>query len=341
MAINSTNVPVRGSRPHSNSSRRAGERATQQRPTDDEILGLVTTIPSSSSNNGANGPDSGSPAQAAQDSRGANRPVAIEDEKSVVADSNSPNTAEVSPKLAPILEEHPELREAWDAAHAYQAVFATPAAARDARQQLDELDAMFFSSNPADHAALAARIHELSPEAFHGLAHAMHAHATKVRPGNSSAQTVSGIQDTGDAKGATGTADTATSNTAPGDATVPASASSSAPAAASAPVAAAGGAGAPMMTHPVTQQQAPDPHRAVQAAYFMTRMRPQWRRSSGRSTHRSIAYCRNRSERTREIALLARSIGNSTRRCAQIINLGGNCAMHFIQAQEMRHTSER
>lgn len=39
---------------------------------------------------------------------------------------------------------------------------------------------MFFSRQPSDHAALAARIHELSPEAFRNFAKAVQAHAAKV-----------------------------------------------------------------------------------------------------------------------------------------------------------------
>lgn len=79
-----------------------------------------------------------------------------------------------------MLEANPELRDAVEAAQQFRAVFPTPAAAQDAKTQLDELDAMFFSSAPEKHAALAARIHELSPEAFHGLASAMSAHAANI-----------------------------------------------------------------------------------------------------------------------------------------------------------------
>jgi hypothetical protein len=59
-------------------------------------------------------------------------------------------------------------------------VFASPGAAQDAKNQLEELDGMFFSRQPSDHAALAARIHELSPEAFRNFAKAVQAHAAKV-----------------------------------------------------------------------------------------------------------------------------------------------------------------
>jgi hypothetical protein len=94
------------------------------------------------------------------------------------------------PELAKLAEANPQLRQVLDDAQAYRAVFASPEMARDAKSQLDELDGMFFSAQPSDHAALATRIHELSPEAFQNFAKAVQAHAAKV---SASAQQAPGI----------------------------------------------------------------------------------------------------------------------------------------------------
>lgn len=183
MAVNTTKFPVRGTSSQSAAARKASGRSSHRHPSDDEILGLVTAVarPAGSRSDSYDA-ESASDAALAQD---ASAP-ADQSSASAAGEGNSPaanagaaESAPVPAELAPILEANPQLRQAWDAAHQYQQVFATPAAARDAQQQLADLDGMFFSSRPADHAALAARIHELSPDAFHSLAQAMYAHAAK------------------------------------------------------------------------------------------------------------------------------------------------------------------
>ncbi len=181
MAVNSTRFPLRGTQPRSATTRRAS--AQPQRPSDDEILGLVTAVPRPSPPLGAGMNDdgdepAGAPAAAQAAGSGAGQGGA-QDAPAQPAASNS-----VAPELAPILNAHPQLRDAWDAAQQFRAVFATPAAAQDAKNQLDELDSMFFSAQPGDQAALAARIHDLSPGAFHALAQAMQAHAARVAAQN-------------------------------------------------------------------------------------------------------------------------------------------------------------
>jgi hypothetical protein len=178
MALNTTRFPLRGTQPRS-ATRRA---PSPPRPSDDEILGLVTAVarpapaasgdadefaPAPSVGSGFS-PDQSAPSSAPQSS-GA-QPAA----------TNPSAPPALSPALAQTLDANPQLRDAWDAAQQFRAVFATPAAAQDAKNQLGDLDAMFFSSQPADQAALAARIHELSPSAFQGLAQAMQAHAARL-----------------------------------------------------------------------------------------------------------------------------------------------------------------
>ncbi|HEV2287408.1 MAG TPA: hypothetical protein VGR81_00485 [Candidatus Acidoferrales bacterium] len=166
MAVNTTAVPSRGAR--STTARAAHSRSAQQHPSDDEILGLVTAVAKP-----APPPDDASSASAAS---GANPPA------ETAASTSAPPA--LSARATKALEAHPELQQAFAEAQAYRSVFATPEAARDAKAQLDDLDAMFFSAQPADHAALAAHMHELSPAAFHGLAQAMHAHSAKLAAAN-------------------------------------------------------------------------------------------------------------------------------------------------------------
>ena len=175
MSVNSTKLPASSAQMRTSTSRRA---VRAKGPSDDEILGLVTAVARPARVNGSD-PDAqfladsakGAPAAAggAEAATTTGAPAAGEN-----AAAAAPATP---PEVAQVLEAHPELRDAVESAQQFRAVFPTPAAAQDAKTQLDELDAMFFSGTPADHSALAARIHELSPEAFQGLASAMNAHA--------------------------------------------------------------------------------------------------------------------------------------------------------------------
>lgn len=175
MAVNTTRFSLRGTQPRSSTARRA-----PVQPSDDEILGLVTSVASpaaSSSDDIAKSisPSLTTPPQLA----GANK----ETDAALATQSGAENASAqnaLSPELAQILESQPQLREAWDEAQQFRAVFATPAAAQDAKAQLDELDSMFFSEKPGDQAALAARIHDLSPSAFRTLAQAMQTHAAAL-----------------------------------------------------------------------------------------------------------------------------------------------------------------
>lgn len=163
MAVNTTTFPLRGARSRSTTSRAASSRSAQQHPSDDEILGLVTAV--------------SKPVAQPADASASVAPGEADSSSDAGTATGAPV---LSARAAKALEAYPELQQAFAEAQAYHAVFATPEAARDAKAQLDELDAMFFSAQAADHSALAARIHELSPAAFHGLAQAMQAHAAKV-----------------------------------------------------------------------------------------------------------------------------------------------------------------
>lgn len=170
-------------------------------PSEDEILGLVTSVarPVAASAD----PD----AQFFTDStkNGATTapgPEAIETESAPAKNQGVTDQAPAtSPEVAQVFDSLPELRDAVEAAQQFRAVFPTPAAAQDAKAQLNELDSMFFSGAPADHAALAARIHELSPEAFHKLASAMNAHAARVAAGNASVSSPSTLQNSAEQGG--------------------------------------------------------------------------------------------------------------------------------------------
>lgn len=183
MAVNTTRLSLRGTQPRSATARRA-----PQQPSDDEILGLATTVarPAPSVSGDAQKSASGSAAPSSQTVNSA-----TEGQNALgTAQSDAPSVpaqASVSPELAQILDSHPQLREAWDTAQQFRAVFATPAAAQDAKNQLDELDSMFFSDKPGAQAALAARIHDLSPSAFRALAQAMQTHAATVSAQKSAA----------------------------------------------------------------------------------------------------------------------------------------------------------
>ncbi len=260
MAVNTTRFPLRGTQPRSATTRRAS--AQPQRPSDDEILGLVTAVPRPSPPLGAGMNDDGDePAGAPAAAQAAGSDAGqggAQDAPAQPAASNS-----VAPELAPILNAHPQLRDAWDAAQQFRAVFATPAAAQDAKNQLDELDGMFFSAQPGDQAALAARIHDLSPGAFHALAQAMQAHAARVA-----------------AQNAAPSAQPTAPQNSPSAPTAPASApAATLPSAAPANLASAPPAQSPTTSsapaqssaQPAAQQIAPpaaDPRRVAQLAFF-------------------------------------------------------------------------
>lgn len=207
MAINTTRFPLRGAQPRSATTRRG---AQPVRPSDDEILGLVTSTARPAQKPQPAGGTPASPSQvqwpkskpgaqdaapqAGQLSAGEDLqtlPQSATDGQSVSgspaedAGANATGESSLTPELEQILDAHPQLRGAWDTAQEFQSVFATPAAAQDAKSQLDELDSMFFSDDPSSQAALAARIHELSPEAFHALAQAMQTHGAQIGKQNS------------------------------------------------------------------------------------------------------------------------------------------------------------
>jgi HPt (histidine-containing phosphotransfer) domain-containing protein len=86
-------------------------------------------------------------------------------------------------ELRAAFDANPELRRAWQDAHAYRETFATPEEARNATAllaDLDRMDALFFSRRPEDHAELARAVSALDPAAFASLAHAMSGLATSV-----------------------------------------------------------------------------------------------------------------------------------------------------------------
>lgn len=176
MAVNTTRLSLRGTQPRSSTARRAS-----QGPSDDEILGLVTNVARPAANSSGDAQESAS-ASATPSSQAVDSVAAEENAAPGVQSETQSASAEatLSPELAKILDTHPQLREAWDTAQQFRSVFATPAAAQDAKNQLDELDSMFFSGEQGGYAALAARIHDLSPSAFQALMQAMQGHAAQL-----------------------------------------------------------------------------------------------------------------------------------------------------------------
>jgi len=151
----------------------AAESAPASRPSDDEILGLVTTA-STAANSSAPGPTD---FDSSESDQGAN------------AHGNS--TASDPAQFQAIFESNPELRDAWrdaqsfreifpdvESARAIQKLFPTLEDARAANSQvadLARLDTLFFSNRPESHAELAAAIYRLNPTAFRNLAQTMNA----------------------------------------------------------------------------------------------------------------------------------------------------------------------
>jgi len=207
MAVSTTKMPARGasSRSTSISSNGGGgapgasQKKSHGQLSDDEILGLVTAVsrpatPTASDVDGDAGMDDadGNGGEASGNAAAQSGSAASTDSNNEAAGDRSAEGA-MSPEVAKLAESDPRLRQVLSDAQAYRAVFASPGAALDAKNQLDELDGMFFSGQPSDHAALAARIHELSPEAFQNFAKAVQAHAAKV---NASAQQSPGVATT-------------------------------------------------------------------------------------------------------------------------------------------------
>jgi len=204
MAVSTTKMPARGASSRSTSISSNGgasavgasQKKSHGQLSDDEILGLVTAVarpaaPTASDVDGDAGMDNadGNGGEASGNAAAQGVSAAstdLNDEAAGVSDAEDAMT----PEVAKLAQTNPQLRQMLADAEAYRAVFASPGAAQDAKNQLDELDGMFFSGLPSDHAALAARIHELSPEAFQNFAKAVQAHAAKV---NASAQQTPGV----------------------------------------------------------------------------------------------------------------------------------------------------
>jgi hypothetical protein len=246
MAVNTTQFPSRGAHPRSATTRRS----SAPRPTDDEILGIVTAVPRPAA--AADGADVANPDGASANA--AMRPDA----------AGTSGQSSISPELAQILDSNPQLCDAWNTAQQFRSVFPTAAAAQDAKNQLDELDNLFFSAQPGDQAALAARIHDLSPGAFHALAQAMQAHSAKIAAANA-AQSASVATNQPAANSSPATPSTAASSSAAAAPSNPASAQMPGATNAAAPVTAQTPAAAPAQT---VAPQAADPRRAAQLAFF-------------------------------------------------------------------------
>ncbi len=183
MIVSTTKMPVRGAGSRSTSTSPNGgsgapgasHKKSHGQLSDDEILGLVTAVSQPAT---TSGDDDTNMDSADGDGWGAAGNAAVQAGSAAAGDSSTEDG--MSPEVAKLAESDPQLRQVLADAQAYRAVFASPGAAQDAKNQLEELDGMFFSKQPSDHAALAARIHELSPEGFQNFAKAMQAHATKM-----------------------------------------------------------------------------------------------------------------------------------------------------------------
>jgi hypothetical protein len=155
--------------PHEAPSRRRPSARPSRPATDDEILGLDASseplssvvIPRSEATRDLSSNAAGTP----------DAPV-------IASDAPEPEN------LRAAFDANPELRRAWQDAHAYRETFATPEEARAATAllaDLDRMDALFFSRRPEDHAALARAVADLDPAAFASLAQAMTGLATEAQ----------------------------------------------------------------------------------------------------------------------------------------------------------------
>lgn len=173
MAVTTTKFPRRAERARSTTHPGAKPHPSM---TDDEILGLVTTVarPGAEDDEGESGgagapqePDAGDAENDSGEARG--------DESAAEASAEPEGLRE-------IFDAKPELRRAWHAERAYRKIYPTPQAAHEARRHLaalDHLDSLFYSARPEDHARLAATLHKLSPGAFARLTRAMQRHAAR------------------------------------------------------------------------------------------------------------------------------------------------------------------
>ena len=168
---NSTQSHLGASRSPSLEARAA---ATVPRPSDDEILELVTHVAA----------PRGDSSTADAFDRDATQPEQNTDLRPAATSADPA-------QLRAIFETNPELRDAWREAQSFREIFPDVETAReiqklfptldDARaansqvSDLARIDALFFSNRPESHAELAAAIYRLNPSAFGSLAQMMNA----------------------------------------------------------------------------------------------------------------------------------------------------------------------
>jgi hypothetical protein len=144
------------------------------RPSDDEILELVTHVAAPRGDSSTPDVFDGDGVQSEQG-----------------ADLQPGQISREPAQFRTIFESNPELRDAWREAESFREIFPNVEAAReiqklfptaeDARvansqvSDLARIDALFFSNRPESHAELAAAIYRLNPSAFQSLAQMMNA----------------------------------------------------------------------------------------------------------------------------------------------------------------------
>ncbi len=172
--------------------------------TDDDILGITSTVPPSSPAGASRGSRGTMPAATtgADSAHPLRRTVPLQqsDEAAPESTDKSQDAPADPEQLRAALEAHPELRRAWDEAEAFRETFATPQEARAATAllaDLDRMDALFFSRRPEDHAELARAVASLDPEAFASLAQAMNGLATEAQRHRENGATRQGITGAG------------------------------------------------------------------------------------------------------------------------------------------------
>ena len=175
-----TNAATTVVQSHSGASRAAepiGAPAPSPRPSDDEILGLVTHVR-------AAGTQTSSPDDIDLDAVGPEQGP----------DTGTSVPAEDPTEFRAIFESNPKLRDAWREAQSFRDIFPDVQSAREiqklfptvedaqaANSQVSDLariDTLFFSNRPEAHAELAAAIYRLNPTAFRSLARMMSAMTT-------------------------------------------------------------------------------------------------------------------------------------------------------------------